>query len=117
VETVRAAIAIMDFFIHKHKAIFQSFEYAEARWIRDEIKSLLKTYPNGFTKRLAGKSPLANAKGGHVALIDREVAEGRLFLIPRTKPKDRGDYYTDDQSKAILPPPDSAGGGDQADPF
>ena len=117
VATVRAAIAIMDFFIHKHKAVFQAFEYAEARWIREEIKSLLKTYPNGFTKRLAGKSPLANAKGGHVALIDREVAEGRLFPIPRVKSTDRGDYYTDDRSKAILPPPDTAGGGDQGDPF
>lgn len=111
--TVRLAIAILDFFIHAHKAVFLAFEHAEARWIREEIKSLLKTYPNGFTEREAKKSPLSRVKDGVVSLIEREIAEGRLFRIKSA----RTERYTDDRSKAILPPPDTAGGGDQGDPF
>jgi hypothetical protein len=111
--TVRLAIAILDFFIHAHKTVFPAFEHAEARWIREEIKSLLKTYPNGFTEREAKKSPLNRVKDGVVSLIEREIAEGRLFTIKSA----RTERYTDDRSKAILPPPDTTGGGDQGDPF
>jgi hypothetical protein len=113
VATVRAAIAILDFFIHAHKAVFLAFEHAEARWIREEIKSLLKTYHNGFTEREAKKSPLNRVKDGVAALIEREIAEGRLFRIKSA----RTERYTDDRSKAILPPTDDSGGGDQGDPF
>ncbi len=111
--TVNLAITILDFFIHAHKAVFLAFEHAEARWIREEIKSLLKIYHNGFTEREAKKSPLNRVKDGVVSLIEREIAEGRLFRIKSA----RTERYTDDRSKAILPPPDTAGGGDQGDPF
>jgi hypothetical protein len=111
--TVNLAITILDFFIHAHKAVFLAFEHAEARWIREEIKSLLKIYHNGFTEREAKKSPLNRVKDGVAALIEREIAEGRMFRIKSA----RTERYTDDRSKAILPPTDDSGGGDQGDPF
>jgi hypothetical protein len=98
VETVEDAIQIMDFFIQKHRAVFMAFEHAEALWIRDQIKQLLRARPKGFTLREARPSPLHKVKGGLEAFLEREVAAGLLFEI-----KGRTTRYTDDRSKAIVP--------------
>ncbi len=106
VETVEDAIQIMDFFIQKHRAVFLAFEHAEALWIRDQIKQLLRAHPKGFTLREARPSPLRKVKGGLEAFLEREVAAGLLFEI-----KGRTTRYTDDRSKAIVPE------DDPGDPF
>jgi hypothetical protein len=106
VETVEDAIQIMDFFIQKHRVVFLAFEHAEALWIRDQIKLLLRAHPKGFTLREARPSPLRKVKGGLEAFLEREVAAGLLFEI-----KGRTTRYTDDRSKAIVPE------DDPGDPF
>jgi hypothetical protein len=106
-ETVLAAIEIMDYFIQKHRAVFLAFEHAEALWIRDQVKQLLRAHPNGFTAREARACPLGKVRGGLEAFLDREVEAGLLFEIKGG----RTTRYTDDRSKAIMP------GDDPGNPF